>query len=99
MGFVREKRLHRFYLNGKDAFRLILPVTAPSSLLRRSSSSDTNSSSDDSVGLGGGDGGEEEDDWEDVGRLIRLRRKVTTLRKAKFVPVWEDENAEAVSSR
>ncbi|ETW79956.1 hypothetical protein HETIRDRAFT_243681, partial [Heterobasidion irregulare TC 32-1] len=24
MGFVREKRLFRFYLNGKDAFRLIL---------------------------------------------------------------------------
>ncbi|KWU45837.1 acyl-CoA N-acyltransferase, partial [Rhodotorula sp. JG-1b] len=22
MGFVREKRLHRFYLNGKDAYRL-----------------------------------------------------------------------------
>lgn len=26
LGFVREKRLHRFYLNGKDSFRLILPV-------------------------------------------------------------------------
>lgn len=24
LGFVREKRLHRFYSNGKDAFRLIL---------------------------------------------------------------------------
>ena len=26
LGFVREKRLHRFYLNGKDAFRLVLPL-------------------------------------------------------------------------
>ncbi|RDB19608.1 N-alpha-acetyltransferase 30 [Hypsizygus marmoreus] len=26
LGFIREKRLHRFYLNGKDAFRLVLPV-------------------------------------------------------------------------
>ncbi|SNX83281.1 related to MAK3 N-acetyltransferase [Melanopsichium pennsylvanicum] len=26
LGFVREKRLHRFYLNGKDSFRLVLPV-------------------------------------------------------------------------
>ena len=27
MGFVREKRLHRFYLNGKDAYRLRLDLT------------------------------------------------------------------------
>ncbi|WWC67277.1 uncharacterized protein I206_101185 [Kwoniella pini CBS 10737] len=26
LGFLREKRLHRFYSNGKDAFRLILPL-------------------------------------------------------------------------
>ena len=26
LGFIREKRLFRFYLNGKDAFRLILAV-------------------------------------------------------------------------
>jgi peptide alpha-N-acetyltransferase len=26
LGFIREKRLHRFYLNGKDAFRLVLPI-------------------------------------------------------------------------
>ncbi|KAJ1027458.1 hypothetical protein NDA18_003464 [Ustilago nuda] len=26
LGFVREKRLHRFYLNGKDSFRLVLPI-------------------------------------------------------------------------
>ncbi|KAJ3492569.1 hypothetical protein NLJ89_g11206 [Agrocybe chaxingu] len=29
LGFIREKRLYRFYLNGKDAFRLVLAV-APS---------------------------------------------------------------------
>lgn len=28
LGFIREKRLFRFYLNGKDAFRLVL-VTTP----------------------------------------------------------------------
>lgn len=26
LGFVREKRLHRFYLNAKDAYRLKLPL-------------------------------------------------------------------------
>lgn len=28
LGFVREKRLHRFYLNAKDAYRLKLPLPA-----------------------------------------------------------------------
>ncbi|WVQ83242.1 hypothetical protein IAT38_005381 [Cryptococcus sp. DSM 104549] len=28
LGFLREKRLHRFYSNGKDAFRLILPLAS-----------------------------------------------------------------------
>ncbi|KAF8824457.1 hypothetical protein HHX47_DHR8000049 [Lentinula edodes] len=31
LGFIREKRLYRFYLNGKDAFRLVLSVPPPSS--------------------------------------------------------------------
>ncbi|KAG8908733.1 N-alpha-acetyltransferase mak3 [Tulasnella sp. 403] len=26
LGFVREKRLYRFYMSGKDAFRLVLPL-------------------------------------------------------------------------
>ncbi|PIL25880.1 hypothetical protein GSI_11633 [Ganoderma sinense ZZ0214-1] len=29
LGFIREKRLFRFYLNGKDAFRLVLVVPPP----------------------------------------------------------------------
>lgn len=41
LGFIREKRLYRFYLNGKDAFRLILTVPD-------SSSSDSGSFSSDS---------------------------------------------------
>lgn len=27
LGFLRDKRLHKYYLNGGDAFRLILPLT------------------------------------------------------------------------
>lgn len=27
LGFIREKRLFRFYMNGKDAFRLVLRLT------------------------------------------------------------------------
>jgi peptide alpha-N-acetyltransferase len=29
LGFIREKRLYRFYLNGKDAFRLVLTIPPP----------------------------------------------------------------------
>jgi len=31
LGFIREKRLYRFYLNGKDAFRLVLVLPPPES--------------------------------------------------------------------
>jgi hypothetical protein len=31
LGFLREKRLFRFYMSGKDAFRLVLPLIPPSS--------------------------------------------------------------------
>lgn len=30
LGFLRSKRLHRYYLNSNDAFRLILPLTEKS---------------------------------------------------------------------
>lgn len=26
LGFIKEKKLYRFYLNAKDAFRLVLPL-------------------------------------------------------------------------
>ncbi|KAF9447483.1 acyl-CoA N-acyltransferase [Macrolepiota fuliginosa MF-IS2] len=31
LGFIREKRLYRFYLNGKDAFRLVRAMPPPDS--------------------------------------------------------------------
>ncbi|KAK0536315.1 N-alpha-acetyltransferase 30 [Tilletia horrida] len=30
LGFIREKRLYRFYLNAKDSFRLVLPIVEDS---------------------------------------------------------------------
>eukprot|EP01112_Ceratiomyxa_fruticulosa_P020274 TRINITY_DN6864_c0_g1_i4.p1 TRINITY_DN6864_c0_g1~~TRINITY_DN6864_c0_g1_i4.p1 ORF type:complete len:179 (-),score=9.71 TRINITY_DN6864_c0_g1_i4:169-705(-) len=27
LGFIRDKRLHKYYLNGNDAYRLMLPLT------------------------------------------------------------------------
>ncbi|KAJ3568330.1 hypothetical protein NP233_g5785 [Leucocoprinus birnbaumii] len=42
LGFIREKRLYRFYLNGKDAFRLVL------SLPPLGDSDDTDDTSSDS---------------------------------------------------
>lgn len=46
LGFVREKRLYRFYMNGKDAFRLILAVPPPP----RSGTDSASSSYSDSDG-------------------------------------------------
>ncbi|EJD04725.1 acyl-CoA N-acyltransferase [Fomitiporia mediterranea MF3/22] len=55
LGFIREKRLHRFYMNGKDAFRLILavPPPPPPPLLSSGSGSASSSYSDseDAVNL------------------------------------------------
>ncbi|KAL0952578.1 hypothetical protein HGRIS_006834 [Hohenbuehelia grisea] len=44
LGFIREKRLYRFYLNGKDAFRLILSIPPSSPTLSNSDTSDSDSS-------------------------------------------------------
>ena len=46
LGFIREKRLHRFYMNGKDAFRLILAVPPPPALPSSDSNSPSSSYSD-----------------------------------------------------
>ena len=47
LGFMREKRLYRFYLNGKDAFRLVLVVTPISSSDDESAESDADSQVDE----------------------------------------------------
>lgn len=44
LGFIREKRLYRFYLNGKDAFRLVLAVPPSDSDDSSDTSSDPSSS-------------------------------------------------------
>ncbi|VVT47251.1 uncharacterized protein SAPINGB_P001618 [Magnusiomyces paraingens] len=35
LGFLRSKRLYKYYLNSNDAFRLILPLTEKSTMLTR----------------------------------------------------------------
>ncbi|KAL0057774.1 N-alpha-acetyltransferase 30 [Marasmius tenuissimus] len=47
LGFIREKRLFRFYLNGKDAFRLVLPIP-PATPESEYGSDDTGSGEGDS---------------------------------------------------
>ncbi|KAK9383758.1 acyl-CoA N-acyltransferase [Kockiozyma suomiensis] len=46
MGFLRSKRMHRYYMNASDAFRLILPISQESTLrycvLANSGSEQTN---------------------------------------------------------
>ncbi|KAI0263304.1 acyl-CoA N-acyltransferase [Gloeopeniophorella convolvens] len=90
LGFVPEKRLHRFYLNGKDAFRLVLPLGGMEDAagdLRRTPSS----SSSDEEG--------EEDYAEDTAKLVRLRRRVAALRACRMVKVWPADDDDRVSGR
>ena len=50
LGFIREKRLYRFYMNGKDAFRLILALPpSPSRFLGSDSDSPPSSLSEEGV--------------------------------------------------
>ncbi|KAJ7442129.1 acyl-CoA N-acyltransferase [Mycena galericulata] len=49
LGFIREKRLYRFYLNGKDAFRLVLTVPPATATYSDDDGSDTTGSSLGSV--------------------------------------------------
>jgi peptide alpha-N-acetyltransferase len=47
LGFIREKRLYRFYLNGKDAFRLVLTMPP---LCNEDDEDDDDDDDDDSSG-------------------------------------------------
>lgn len=94
LGFVREKRLHRFYLNGKDAFRLILALdsSSPKNGLpmrlkdARADSSGTSSSlgSESTLSVDGDD----EEEEPSVGNLAKLRWKVSNLRASRMVAMW-----------
>ncbi|KAF5352914.1 hypothetical protein D9758_007871 [Tetrapyrgos nigripes] len=44
LGFIKEKRLYRFYLNGKDAFRLVLTVPPDDAASDDTSASETSTS-------------------------------------------------------
>jgi len=95
LGFVPEKRLHRFYLNGKDAFRLVLPLAAPPP---SSPSSSASSSSSDLVPAHEDDD-DDDDDAEDTAKLARLRRRVAALRGCRMVAVWPADDDDRVSGR
>jgi len=101
LGFVPEKRLHRFYLNGKDAFRLVLPL-APHNLLSSAPSS-ASSSSSSLVPAASSDEVEDdeaEDDYaEDTAKLVRLRRRVAALRGCRMIAVWPADDDDRVSGR
>ncbi|KAI5117270.1 hypothetical protein M0805_001000 [Coniferiporia weirii] len=49
LGFIREKCLYRFYMNGKDAFRLVLAVPPPPLLGSPGTGSASSSYSDDNT--------------------------------------------------
>ncbi|KAF8341820.1 acyl-CoA N-acyltransferase, partial [Amanita rubescens] len=77
LGFIREKRLYRFYLNGKDAFRLVLVVPPP-----REAASDVSSlSSSRSTSRSGRSG-----------RAIRRPRRHPLYRAIQVSPYSDEED-------
>ncbi|KAI0063012.1 acyl-CoA N-acyltransferase [Artomyces pyxidatus] len=77
LGFIPEKRLHRFYLNGKDAFRLVLPMTA---------GGEETISEKPSVGWDSAEDGKTV--WGNGVPLVRLRRRIAELRACPMITVW-----------
>ena len=108
LGFVPEKRLHRFYLNGKDAFRLVLPLSGggaedaaaiPQKQLPSSLGTLPDADDDDEAEQGSS-AGEENDYAEDTAKLVRLRRRVAALRACRMITVWPaDDDEDRVSGR
>lgn len=83
MGFVREKRLFRFYLNGKDAFRLILAL------------GDGDDTSQTSASFSDQDDGMDESGMPGPAHLSKLRWKVSALRASRMVALWPPDEEEA----
>ncbi|KAH9985914.1 acyl-CoA N-acyltransferase [Russula vinacea] len=108
LGFVPEKRLHRFYLNGKDAFRLVLPLSgaedaAAAAAVTSVMPSDKQHLSSARLqqlpsphGTSDDDDDEDEDDDDDfnTAKLVRLRRRVAALRACRMITVWPAEDDE-----
>ena len=89
LGFIREKRLYRFYLNGKDAFRLIHVVPPPSSFYSDSDNTDSSGSEAGSPPSGGGM------------LLYHQRRMASGLPPYRALPVipYSDDEDDEVSGR
>ncbi|KAA1475721.1 acyl-CoA N-acyltransferase [Dentipellis sp. KUC8613] len=92
LGFVREKRLYRFYLNGKDAFRLVLAVNA-------AARTDGDAAENECTPAPYRDSESDEDEDRETARVVRLRRKVATLRACRMVAVWPPDDDERESGR
>jgi peptide alpha-N-acetyltransferase len=91
LGFIREKRLYRFYLNGKDAFRLIHVVPPPSSFYSDSDNTDSSGSEAGSPPSGSGSGM----------LLYHQRRMASGLPPYRAIPVipYSDDEDDEVSGR
>ncbi|KAJ3541109.1 hypothetical protein NMY22_g4029 [Coprinellus aureogranulatus] len=91
LGFIREKRLYRFYLNGKDAFRLVCVVPPPSHPYSDSDNTDSSGSEAGSPPTEGRSG-----------MLLYQQRRMASgappYRAIRVIPYSDDEDDE-VSSR
>ncbi|KAI9450210.1 acyl-CoA N-acyltransferase [Russula earlei] len=94
LGFLPEKRLHRFYLNGKDAFRLVLPLSGTEGPGAAAEESTTPGEGAESTFPSPPSSADEGDRAEDTAKLVRLRRRVAALRACRMITVWPAEDDE-----
>ena len=105
LGFVPEKRLHRFYLNGKDAFRLVLPLgsakDAASALGAISMPSDKQQLPSTLLQLTshGASDDDSDSDSSDSMPAIRVGSKVTSLPPAEDEEDYAEDTAKLVRLR
>ncbi|KAJ3770505.1 acyl-CoA N-acyltransferase [Lentinula raphanica] len=104
LGFIREKRLFRFYLNGKDAFRLVLTVP-PQSNSRSSSFPTPGSSGSSRNWLTESDSGEDGEELERRPHAHDVRRRrpgavgPRRYRAIRVTPYSDEDEDEGLSQR
>jgi peptide alpha-N-acetyltransferase len=102
LGFVPEKRLHRFYLNGKDAFRLVLPLGNAKDAALGSGATSDNSSTLLQLPSRHGASDDDDDDDDDASVVapgIRAGSKLRSLRPTEDEEDYAEDTAKLVRLR
>jgi N-alpha-acetyltransferase 30 len=110
LGFVLEKRLHRFYLNGKDAFRLVLPLSSSAKAAASVSGATSMPSNKQQLpstlvqlpsrhGSSDDDDDDDDDEYDDAALGIRAGSKLASLSPTEDEEDYAENTAKLVRLR